>query len=128
MPNRPDMNCNEAREQLHDYQRGRLDGEARARIAAHLESCADCRRAAAAESALSSLLADKLPRHAAPPSLQRRLAAQVTAPVAPRVRRPGRYSAPIASALAAAALVLAVVRLTQPSFLRAPVTSADLIE
>jgi anti-sigma factor RsiW len=45
----------------------------------------------------------------------------------PRSRPARRYLAPIASALAAAALVLVMVRITQPSFLYPSLASADLV-
>ena len=123
------MECSEVREQLLGYQRGQLDGEHRAQIASHLESCAGCRQAAAEEDDLSGLLVHKLPRHSAPAALQLRLAERTAQPGAPtRLRRVRRYSAPIASALAAAALVLLAVRVTQPSFLRPPLTTADLVD
>jgi anti-sigma factor RsiW len=101
------MSCE--RDLLLDYARGKLDGETRARIAAHLEGCESCRAVVANEGALDQLLAEKLPRHPAPASLKRKLA--------PRPRR--RFLAPVASAMAAAAIVLLTVRLTQPRFLMA---------
>ncbi len=125
------MEHKEAQDQLLDFQRGRLPEEARARVAAHLEGCAECRRAADAEAALSSALESRLPRHPASPALQARLAERLTARErAPRParRRWPRYVAPLVSALAAAALVLVGVRLTQPSFLRAGLTAGDLVE
>ena len=101
------MSCE--RDLLLDYARGKLDGEARARIDAHLPGCERCRAILANEGALDQLLAQKLPRYPAPASLKRKLV--------PRPRR--RWVAPVASALAAAAIVLIAVRLTQPRFLLA---------
>jgi anti-sigma factor (TIGR02949 family) len=124
------MDCKDVREQLLDYQRGLLDGEQRAQIAAHLEGCAGCRQALAAEAGLSELLEHKLPRYAAPVALKRRLAERIERPAAParRPRRLRRYTAPMVSALAAAALVLVAVRVTQPSFLRPSLVTADLVD
>jgi anti-sigma factor RsiW len=123
------MNCEDIREQLLDHQRGRLDPEAQAQVASHLASCESCRRAAAAEAGLSELLERKLPRYAAPEALKRRLVERV-APAAkpPGARRFRRSLAPMASALAGAALVLVAVRVTQPSFLRPSLATADLVE
>lgn len=101
------MSCE--RDLLLDYARGKLDGEARARIDAHLQTCERCRAILANEGALDQLLSQKLPRHTAPASLKRKLA--------PRPRRRPRWIGPVASALAAAAIVLVAVRLTQPRFL-----------
>jgi mycothiol system anti-sigma-R factor len=128
------MECRDVRDELLAYQRNELGADVRAQVAAHLEACADCRRAASAEAGLSELLAHKLPRHAAPAALRERLAERVAEGVAAptgqasRPRRLRRYAAPIASALAAAALVLLGVRLTQPGFLRPSLTAADLVD
>jgi anti-sigma factor RsiW len=124
------MECEEARKELLRYQRGQLDGGTQAQVAAHLEGCDGCRRAAAAEAGLSELLEQKLPRHAAPPALKQRLAERVAAaPAQPAARRRfRRYTAPIASALAAAAMVLVAVRVTQPGFLHPSLATADLVE
>jgi anti-sigma factor RsiW len=124
------MECEDVRQQLLGYQRGQLDGDAHSQVASHLEGCESCRRAAVAEAGLSDLLEHKLPRYAAPGALKRRLAERVAAPPSrPRLnRRLRRYTAPIASALAAAALVLLAVRVTQPSFLRPSLATADLVD
>jgi anti-sigma factor (TIGR02949 family) len=124
------MECEAVQTQLLSYQRGQLDADAREQIASHLEHCEACRRAAAAETGLSDLLEEKLPRYAAPTALKRRLAERVAAPTTQprRNRRLRRYLAPMASALAAAALVLLAVRATQPSFLRPALVTADLVE
>jgi anti-sigma factor RsiW len=124
------MECQNVREQLLAYQRGQLSGDVQAQIASHLDECADCRRAADAEAGLSQLLEQKLPRHAASAALKQRLAERVAAPARQptRSRRLRRYSAPVASALAAAALVLVAVRVTQPSFLRPSLATSDLVD
>jgi anti-sigma factor (TIGR02949 family) len=124
------MECRDVRSQLLAYQRGQLSGEERASVASHLDQCDDCRRAAAAETGLSELLEKRLPRHTAPAELKRRLVEGVAGrDVQTKRARPLRaYLTPLASALAAAALVLIVVRITQPSFLRPSVSIADLVE
>lgn len=68
------MNCEQAREQLHDFGRGRLDPPAHDAIADHLQRCEACAAAGRAEQLLDEILAERLPRHPAPPALKRRLA------------------------------------------------------
>jgi anti-sigma factor RsiW len=137
--------CRTVRELLAGYSAGRLQPDDRVAVAAHLEGCADCRRAAAVEEGLSAALR-RLPRHAAPDLLKRRLERLVTGlPEAPasaadalpaqlaqplpdaftrRVRRP-IWLASAGSALAAAAIALLVVRGTAP---RSPVGGpADMV-
>jgi len=124
------MDCNDVRDHLLAHQRGQLDGERAQEVAAHLAACERCRNAATVEARTSELLARELPRYAAPAELKRRLAERVAQPAASpaRRRRAAAYLVPLASALAAAALVLLAVRVTQPGFLRAPVVSADLVD
>jgi anti-sigma factor RsiW len=122
-------------ERLDDYDRGRLDAATRAELEAHLAGCATCRQAAAVEAALTGALARGLPRHAPTPDfrarLRRRLAettgdADATAPApgaalaAPRAstaaaatppRRARSLTTPLVSAVAAAVIVFAIVRL-----------------
>jgi len=120
------MECIDIRDQLLAYQRGQLARELRDQITAHLEGCPGCRQTALLESELSTLLEQRLPRHPVSPELGRRLAEGVrAAPAArPTVGRGAlRIAVPISSAVAAAALVLLAVRITQPTFLRGP--SAD---
>jgi len=76
------MTCEDVRPRLLDYQRARLPDRARDDVRAHLETCADCTRAAAVEQELSSLLEERLPVHPASHALKQRLAEQwrTTAP------------------------------------------------
>jgi anti-sigma factor RsiW len=124
------MKCEDVRDQLLSHQRGQIDKESQAQIASHLASCENCRLAAAAEAGLSDLLEQQLPRYSAPVALKQSLAERVAAPAAKPLgtRRFRRYLTPLASALAGAALVLVAVRVTQPSFLRSSLVSADLVE
>jgi anti-sigma factor RsiW len=137
------MDCRAVRELLAGFRAGRLAPDERAEVARHLEACADCRRAAAVETELDGAL-DRLPRHAAPGPLKRRLEALVasaTPAAATASLSAGRLAAPspagdkpsrrstwgpsLVSAFAAAALVLVVLRLTNPR--PAPGRSADLV-
>jgi len=68
------MECAEYREDLHELQRGRLDAARATALRQHLASCEGCARADAVERALTELLEARLPRHAAPEALKRRLA------------------------------------------------------
>src|SRR5262249_56157889 len=83
------MTCQDARMSLLEYQRGRLRPAAREAIRAHLESCAECTREDAVERALDDALEQRMPQHAAPLALKRRLATQWRDD--PRVR-PARWS------------------------------------
>jgi anti-sigma factor RsiW len=77
------MNCEEARQHLHDSTRGRLEPARQVEVGAHVQGCEACRRAAEAELALDELLEHRLPRYAAPRALKQRLALRVGAPPAP---------------------------------------------
>jgi anti-sigma factor RsiW len=104
------MDCPDVRTRVLDYQRGRLDAPTRESVEAHLESCAACAHEAAAEEALSEALDERLPQHAAPLALKRRLATQWPA----AARRPSwwsRWGRPLVPALAVAAVLLVVMPL-----------------
>jgi anti-sigma factor RsiW len=94
------MNCKEVRTHLRDFVKHRLDPALRVGVGAHLESCASCSGAERTEHALDELLAQRLPRFAAPATLQRRLGLLVRperARAAPR-----RWTRALAPAMAAA--------------------------
>jgi anti-sigma factor RsiW len=76
------MGCRVTRERLSARVAGRLDAREAEQVAAHLEECADCRRAELREAELSAVL-DRLPRYRAPESLTRRLESLVAGAVAP---------------------------------------------
>lgn len=132
------MNCRDTRERLASFDSGRLPADERGALSRHLDGCADCRRAAAAEAALNTAL-DRLPRHAAPGPLKRRLETLLAADaVEPAVAAPPERSAstgrwrsawlpPLVSAFAAAAVVLVVMRGMTPHS-PGPVASALLDE
>jgi len=98
------MNCTEARPLLHALRQQRLAPEIQDGLRAHLAGCAGCRRADAAEGVLDEILAHRLPRHAAPAGLKRRLAGLV----AEQPRREARnWSRLVAPALAATLALVA---------------------
>jgi len=107
------MTCEEARDRLLDAQRDRLAPETRATLQAHLQACAACAHEEAAEALLSEALEGRLPQHAAPVALKRRLTAKW--PDEPAAtpgpwRRWGRYLVP---AVAVAGLLIALPILSQ---------------
>jgi|SRR5450432_2995133 len=118
------MNCDDVKDLLRDQRKGSLDAPTRVAVAAHLAGCADCRQAGAIEAALDEALETRLPRHRLAPELEQRLRAQlgvadpsVSAPARPSPARGAAWRAfatPFASALAAAALVVLVLRLGAP--------------
>ena len=115
------MTCEEARDQLLDAQRARLAPETRAALRTHLQTCAACAHEEAAEALLSEVLESRLPQHAAPVALKRRLAAEwAGAPAAASSpsRRWGRYLIP-AAAVAATVLLIVVPLTYQPAAERA---------
>ena len=69
------MDCSRARELNLDGLRGRLSSELASELREHLATCAACRDHAEAERVLSEVLDARLPQHAAPLALKRRLAA-----------------------------------------------------
>jgi anti-sigma factor RsiW len=104
------MDCTKARELSLEGLRGTLPPDQADELRKHLSTCTACTAHAEAERALSETLEAKLPRYAAPVSLQRRLAASwpAVAPVASerrRVSKRGRVVA-LAGALSAATAVV----------------------
>jgi anti-sigma factor RsiW len=99
------MDCTTARELNLDGLRGRLPSKLADQLREHLASCAACRNHAEAERVLSEVLDARLPQHAAPLALKRRLAESwaAPAPAAPR-----RVRVAWRNVAAAAAMVLAV--------------------
>ena len=97
------MNCEDVQSQLHDFRKRRLDGGLHGEVGAHLESCVACARAYRAEQALDELLEERLPRHAAPTTLKRRLGLLMvrpspSAPVHGALTRWARFVAPAMAA------------------------------
>ena len=110
------MTCDETRELLLDARRGGLPAERRAALESHLTSCEACAHEAAAEALLSEALEGRLPRHAAPSALKRRLAATWTgAPAAaPAPRWWAGWRRVLVPALALGVLLLAALPLYYP--------------
>jgi anti-sigma factor RsiW len=110
------MDCEQARDQLHDLRRGRLEPARAEEVRGHLTGCEGCRREAEAEAVLDQALAERLPRHPASPALRRQLEALVAgrpgsqAPSGP-ARQVRRLLAPaLAAALALLSTALLVER------------------
>ncbi len=70
------MLCEEVSGLLLDAQRGRLAPDVRAQMTAHLQTCRACFHEGGAEQLLTEALEGRLPRHAAPVALKRRLVAE----------------------------------------------------
>jgi anti-sigma factor RsiW len=105
------MDCLRAQELNLSGLRGRLASEPAAELREHLSSCASCRDHAQAERVLSEVLDARLPQHAAPLALKRRLAASWptagrAAPVARRIWRSAHVAARTMAAAAAMAVVI----------------------
>ena len=100
------MTCEDARDRLFDYQRGRLALAAESEVRAHLDDCAECTRADAAEHELTKALEQRLPQHPASLALKRRLAAQWPAPTAATPSWWSRWRPALTPALAVVALLL----------------------
>jgi len=112
-----EMECADARLHLLDDQRGRLDVALAGPLASHLAGCAACAREDQAERLLTEQLERRLPQHAAPIALKRRLAAEWPARTVPRrafALRPAAVFAALALVAALAGMAVAV-RLARPS-------------
>jgi anti-sigma factor RsiW len=96
------MTCEEAQPLVRDFGRGRLDAATHALVEQHLGGCVACRALADEERALDRALEERLPQHAAPLALKRRLQARLPPVVAP----PRRWWP---AAVVAAACALAIV-------------------
>src|SRR6266478_1976943 len=103
------MNCDDVRPELLHYQRGQLSTLLRNDIRAHLQACPACAHEVAADALLTETLERRLPQHAAPLGLKRRLAVQWprTSPRTPSWWARWRLS--VVPALATAAVLLIAV-------------------
>jgi hypothetical protein len=109
------MNCQEVQPRLLDYQRGRLrEPAALEAIQAHLEGCSACAREEAGEQALTKALEERLPQHAAPLALKRRLAAQWPMPSVPGPSEWSLWERALVPAFAVAAVLLVVMPARHP--------------
>jgi anti-sigma factor (TIGR02949 family) len=99
------VDCHDVRDQLLDYQHGRLAPDLVAALRRHLDECADCTHADLVDRELTRALERRTPQYAAPIALKRRLAAGWPAPARPsRVRR--RWASALLPAGVVAALLL----------------------
>ena len=105
------MDCHDVRDQLLDYQQGRLASELVTGLRRHLDGCRDCAHADAVERELTQALERRAPQHPAPIALKRRLAARWPTPASPAHERRG---APWLRALLPAGLAAAVLLLALP--------------
>jgi len=96
------MNCQDARNMMLDDARGRLSSDARASLHDHVSGCEACAHERRAEDALTDLLANRLPKLKAPPSLLHRLRRDPVPQQEVRFRRAAWWSA--LAAVAAIAL------------------------
>src|SRR5260370_40634091 len=103
------MECSEARTLLLDRQRGTLSVPLRASLGDHLGECEACRRADAADSALSMLLESRLPRRRAPESLRRAVAEKWDRPTSPRLSRAKRVARSLGTMALGAAVAILVL-------------------
>lgn len=101
------MNCEDVRTHLHDYVRRRLEPALHADVEEHVQACRECERDRRAEQALDELLEARLPRHAAPNALKRRLGL-LTGHPAPAPRASVRWTRLVPPALAAGLALAAV--------------------
>jgi anti-sigma factor RsiW len=105
------MNCQDVRAHLFDSQRGRLGPEIDEALRGHLASCAACAHEEAAERMLTETLEQRLPQHAAPLGLKRRLAASWPTVTASRPSWWSRWGRSLVPAAAVAMMLLAVTPL-----------------
>src|SRR6266702_3638054 len=100
------MSCEDVQIHLHEFRKRKLDGGLQREIGAHLEACVACASADRAEQALDELLEQRLPRHAAPTTLKRRLGLLMVPP-APALGVPMRWTRFVAPAMAAGFALMA---------------------
>jgi anti-sigma factor RsiW len=103
------MNCDDVRPELLHYQRGQLSTLHQNNIRVHLQGCPACAHEVAADALLTETLERRLPQHAAPLELKRRLAAQWPGIAPPRPSWWARWRLSVVPALATAAVLLIAV-------------------
>ena len=103
------MNCDDVRPELLHYQRGQLSTLHRNDIRGHLQGCPACTHEVTADALLSEILERRLPQHAAPLGLKRRLATQWPRPAPPQPSWWARWRLSVVPALATAAVLLIAV-------------------
>jgi hypothetical protein len=103
--------CQEIREMAPELALGIVEGEERGRALEHLADCPDCRRRVDELSEVADALLLVAPYREPPPGFESKVLGEVL-PAPPKRRRRRRFAlvlAPVASAVAAAAITLAVV-------------------
>ncbi len=102
------MDCHDVRDQLLDFQQGRLAPDLVMGVRRHLDHCGDCAHADLVERELTQVLERRTPQYSAPVALKRKLAANwpAQAPAAPRRRGGAWLRLSLPAALAAAVLLL----------------------
>jgi anti-sigma factor RsiW len=103
------MNCDDVRPELLHYQRGQLSMLLQNDIRVHLQGCPVCAQEVAADALLTETLERRLPQHAAPLGLKRRLAAQWARTAPPPPSWWARWRLSVVPALATAAVLLMAV-------------------
>jgi anti-sigma factor RsiW len=105
------VDCPDARDQLLDYQHGRLAPDLVAALRRHLDDCAGCAHTDVVDRELTRALERRTPQYAAPIALKRRLAAGRPVPEPPRARKLWtRALLPAGLAVAALLLVAPLAR------------------
>jgi anti-sigma-K factor RskA len=119
------MRCRRVQLQLHDFSFGRLDAALTARIAAHLERCADCRRVLRREQRTAVMLGGMQPV-APDASAWTRIEAALRRESSPTSRRHGWPRPAVwAGGLAAAAALL--FGLVSPLHHAPPAVESDML-
>ena len=105
------MDCPDARDQLLDYQHGRLTPDVVGTLRHHLDDCPDCAHADLVDRELTRALERRTPQYAAPIALKRKLAAGWPSPGPPRPRKLWiRALLPVGVTVAALLLVAPLAR------------------
>lgn len=105
-----DPRCEHTRELAAELALGIVEGEERGRALEHLAECPDCRRRVDELSEVADGLLLLAPHREAPVGFESKVLSQVLpAPERPRRRRWGLVLAPVAAALAAVGITLAIV-------------------
>jgi anti-sigma factor RsiW len=100
------MTCQDVRPLLFAFQRGQLGPERQDAVDAHIQGCTACAHEAAAEKLLNEALEHRLPQHAAPIALKRRLLAEWPTETSRAPSWLGRWRRSVVPALAVAAGLL----------------------
>jgi anti-sigma factor (TIGR02949 family) len=103
------MDCLDVREQLLDFQQGRLAPDLATTLRRHLDGCADCAHADLVERELTQVLERRTPQYPAPVALKRKLAATWPTPAPPRSRARSWLRLFLPPALIATAALLLLV-------------------